>query len=32
VTFAKSDHDALYHRFFSDPEVVAQSLGALLPG
>jgi hypothetical protein len=23
VTTAKPDHDALYHRFFSDPSIVA---------
>jgi hypothetical protein len=32
VTTAKPDHDALYHRFFSDPAVVAQLLREFVAG
>ncbi len=32
MTTAKSDHDALYHRFFSDPAVVAQLLREFFTG
>jgi hypothetical protein len=32
VTTAKADHDALYHRFFSDPAIVAQLLREFVAG
>jgi hypothetical protein len=32
VTAASSDHDALYHRFFSDPAIVAQLLREFAAG
>ncbi len=32
MTTAKPDHDALYHRFFSDPAVVAQLLREFVAG
>jgi hypothetical protein len=32
VTAAKPDHDALYHRFFSDPAIVAQLLREFAAG
>jgi len=32
VTAARPDHDALYHRFFSDPAVVAQLLREFVAG
>jgi hypothetical protein len=32
VTTAKPDHDGLYHRFFSDPAVVAQLLREFVAG
>jgi predicted transposase YdaD len=32
VTTAKPDHDALYHRFFSDPAIVAQLLREFAAG
>jgi hypothetical protein len=31
VTTTKPDHDGLYHRFFSDPDVVAQLLREFVP-
>ncbi len=32
MTTAKPDHDALYHRFFSDPDIVAQLLREFVAG
>jgi hypothetical protein len=32
VTPPNSDHDSLYHRFFSDPAIVAQLLREFVPG
>ncbi len=32
MTAAKPDHDALYHRFFGEPAVVAQFLREFVPG
>ncbi len=32
MTTAKADHDALYHRFFSDPAIVAQLLREFVAG
>jgi len=32
VTTVKPDHDALYHRFFSDPAIVSQFLREFAAG